>query len=165
MNNEQEIKELKKRIDALEKWQKERKLQQITYPLDIQSFKVLVKYFMSIVSLVDMRITGVGDRRLFTYLGIQDSQRFQVTPQTLFKYNANATSNTLTLADASLPNDTAVYLYSDGTYPAPLDVDIIYYVVNSAGNTLQLSLTSGGAAINLTDAGTGQQYIQVTALV
>lgn len=165
MTDKQEIEELKRKVEALEKWQKERKLQQITYPLDIQSFKVLVKYFMSIVSLVDMRIVGLGDRRLFTYLGIQDSQRFQVAPQTLFKYSASASTDRLTLADAALPNDTAVTLYSDDTYPPPLDVDITYFVVESSGNTLKLSLTSGGAAINITGVGAGQQYLQVVALV
>ncbi len=161
MDNE----DLIKRIEALEKWQKARTAQQITFPLDIQSYKVLIKYFMSIVSVVDFRITGLGDRRLFTYLGQQDSLRFQVAPQTLFKYTANATANTFTLADSALPDDTAFTLWSDGTYPPPLDVDTIYYVVNASGSTFQVAASSGGAAINLTGIGSGQQYLQVVALV
>jgi len=33
--------------------------------------------------------------------------------------------------------------------PSNLDPDVAYYVINSASNTLQLSLTSGGAAVSM----------------
>jgi hypothetical protein len=48
--------------------------------------------------------------------------------------------------------------------PAPLAEGTIYFVVNSTTDTLQLSLTSGGAAINLTTIGDGdlQQIIPET---
>lgn len=159
-NKDQLIKDLTARVEKLEKWQAARTAQQITYPLDINSQQILNKYLMAITDVIDFNITGVGDRRLFTYVGIQNSLRFQVTPLTLYKYSANPTTDTITLAYGSLPNDTAVYLYSDGTYPPPLDVDIVYYVINSVGSTLQLSLSPGGAAINITGAGSGQQYMQ-----
>lgn len=39
--------------------------------------------------------------------------------------------------------------------PAGLDSATIYYVINSTANDFELSLTSGGAAVELTDNGTG----------
>lgn len=59
------------------------------------------------------------------------------------------------------PNGTIINLMTTGALPAPLLVESSpgsakdYFVVNSSGNTCQLSLTSGGAAINTTDAGSG----------
>ncbi len=40
-------KNLEKRIQALENWQKEKDLQQIKYPLDSRSVEVLAQYFLS----------------------------------------------------------------------------------------------------------------------
>lgn len=156
-----ELAKLKKRLDDLEAWKAEREKQQIVYPIDIQSLQVLGKYFMTITEVIDFQITGLGDRRVFTFIGKQDALSFQVSPQTIFRYTVTVSNDTLTLANGSnIPDDTAVYVYSDDTYPPPLAVDTVYYVVSSAGNTLKLSLTLGGAAINITGTGAGKQYLQ-----
>ena len=48
---------------------------------------------------------------------------------------------------------------SDGALPTGLDTETAYYVVNKTANDLELSLTSGGAAVSLTDDGTGTHSI------
>lgn len=46
-----------------------------------------------------------------------------------------------------------------GTLPAPLLVNTNYYIVNSTTNNFNVSLTSGGAAIDTTTTGSGTHYI------
>lgn len=50
---------------------------------------------------------------------------------------------------------------SGGRPPAPLAVATDYFVVNPAPGTVQISATSGGAAIALTDSGVGTTYLGV----
>jgi hypothetical protein len=56
-------------------------------------------------------------------------------------------------------NGDIVNVATDDTSPSPLLAGVNYYVINSDGTTFQLSLTGGGAAINITTAGSGQQFI------
>ena len=55
----------------------------------------------------------------------------------------------------TLTTGTPVRFTSTGTVPPPLVSNTVYYVVNPVGATCQLAATVGGAAINLTGAGTG----------
>jgi hypothetical protein len=68
---------------------------------------------------------------------------------------ADANTNTLTKASHGLANTTPVMIMSSGAIPAPLEADVVFYVVNTATNTFQLAIASGGTAIDLTDAGSG----------
>ena len=56
-------------------------------------------------------------------------------------------------------NRLTVYKATDGSLPTGLTERRIYYVVNASTNTLQLSETEGGTAIDLTTDGTGTWYI------
>ena len=62
----------------------------------------------------------------------------------------------------SLPNGTPVMLTNSG-YPSALPTGLspgtIYYVVNTSGNTFNLALTAGGAAITTTGTQSGDHYI------
>ena len=42
--------------------------------------------------------------------------------------------------------------------PTPLSAHVRYFVVNSTANSFQISLTEGGAAVDITDAGVGECY-------
>lgn len=75
-------------------------------------------------------------------------------------YTANASTDTLSAPSHGYSNGDLVRLSnSGGAVPAGLAVGTNYYVVGAAADTLQLSATSGGAAINLTDAGTGSNFL------
>lgn len=56
-------------------------------------------------------------------------------------------------------NGTVVTLTTTGALPTGLDEDTDYYVVNRAANTFQLSLTSGGTAINTTGSQSGTHTV------
>lgn len=149
---------LENRIKELEKWKEERTRQQISYPLDTESVRILSNYLMSLSGTV-RTISGVGGNEFIYYTGQQGDKDFQVSINTFVPYQANTTADTVTVQKITFENDTQVYLSTSDTYPAPLDGVTNYYVINSTGLTFQLSLTSGGAAIDITSTGVGQQYI------
>lgn len=70
-------------------------------------------------------------------------------------FTVTAGSDTIDIVSHGYSNGQIFILSSTGTLPAGLAADTIYYVVNAATNTFKLSLTAGGAAIDITDAGTG----------
>lgn len=70
-------------------------------------------------------------------------------------FTANDTTNVLQATAHGLSNNTIVYLTSTGTLPDPLQENTAYYVVNATANDFKVSLTEGGAAIDLLDTGTG----------
>lgn len=70
-------------------------------------------------------------------------------------FTADAGTDVVTASAHGLTNGQRVRLTSTGTLPAGLSAAIAYYVVNKTTNTFQVSLTSGGAAVDITDAGTG----------
>jgi len=74
----------------------------------------------------------------------------------------DASTNTLTSASAhGLSNGARVRIkaHAQGALAGGLDSTIEYFVVSAASTTLQLSLTSGGAAVDITDAGTLEQVL------
>jgi hypothetical protein len=79
-------------------------------------------------------------------------------------YTVDFTTDTMTATAHGLTNNTVVRVINvGGAFPGPLVRTLNYFVVNVAANTFQLSLTSGGAAINITDNGTGDQYVRGAA--
>lgn len=70
-----------------------------------------------------------------------------------------ASGSTLNATAHGLANGTAVVLSTTGALPAPLAVSTTYFIVNAAANTFQLAATLGGAAITLTNAGSGTNAV------
>ena len=79
-------------------------------------------------------------------------------------YLASATADTgtdaFTVQDNPFANDEKVYVSQDGgAVPAGITEHAPYYVVETAGNAFKLSLTLGGAAVDLTSAGSGSIFV------
>ncbi len=151
-------KDLLKRIEKIEAWQKARDAQQVTFPLDIQSINVLKQHFMRITGKV-VTISGLGGNIFTEYVGEQADKRFSVFKNTYSVYVVDPTTNVFKVTDQYFPNDLQVYVATSDTTPTPLTDGTLYYVVSSTGLTFKLSLSQGGAEINVTDAGTGTQYL------
>lgn len=77
---------------------------------------------------------------------------FQFTPTSV-----DSGADTITYTGHQLVNDDRVKLA--GTPPTGLDTTTKYYVVNVSGDTFKLSLTSGGAAVNITSTVTTFQVL------
>lgn len=68
-------------------------------------------------------------------------------------------ADTLTMTAHSYSDGQLVRLATTGTLPAGLAVDTDHYVVGSTTDTIQLSTSHGGSAINITDTGTGTHTV------
>lgn len=81
-------------------------------------------------------------------------------------FTVDATTDVLTWkGHAPTDGDLVRLTNTGGTLPAGLAADTDYYVISSSGATCELSLTSGGAAVDITGAGTGTHFVgEVPAL-
>lgn len=73
-------------------------------------------------------------------------------------FTATASDDTLAATSHGFTNGDTVRIYADGADNVPTGLtaeDKIYYVVSSAANSLKLSLTSGGDAVDITADGQG----------
>jgi hypothetical protein len=68
---------------------------------------------------------------------------------------SNGTPAVFTLNSHGLSNGARLVLSTSNTLPTGLTVGTVYYVVNTAANTFNVSLTSGGTAVNTSGAGSG----------
>lgn len=68
---------------------------------------------------------------------------------------SNGSPAVFTLNSHGLSNGDQLVLSTTGTLPTGLVVGTVYYVINSAANTFNVSLTSGGTAVNTSGAGAG----------
>jgi len=75
-----------------------------------------------------------------------------------YTFSASSGTNTITAPDHDFIDDDVVIVYdlTGSVVPSGLTQGDRYYVVNAATDTLQLSLTQGGAAINITANGAGR---------
>lgn len=77
----------------------------------------------------------------------------------VWAFTALASTDVLTAYGHTLANgDRVVLKQVASALPTGLSADTVYYVVGVATDTFQLSLTSGGAAINFTANGAGVVY-------
>lgn len=84
------------------------------------------------------------------------------TSRTIRSFTTSAAADTLTLNGHALVDTTPVVLYDIGNgIPAGLAAATVYYVVSAAANTIQLSATSGGAAIDITGGNVAVGLLQV----
>lgn len=82
----------------------------------------------------------------------------QVSPKAIS--SVDTSGNTLTSNAHGYSNgDTVRIRVTDGILPNPLVKTIKYFIVGQTTNTFQLSLTSGGSAIDLTTAGSGSLIV------
>ena len=159
---DQELQNLKRDVEELKEWKKARMAQQIVYPLDAPSYTILNDKFMSIIESVTYE-GGVGGNTFTFYIGKQGGLEFEAYPVSSVPYYVDPATNLVyTTSPLKFFDDQPVILISTGTAPAPLVANLgtTYYVINSDGHIFELSATLGGAAINITDTGSGRQFMQ-----
>lgn len=102
-----------------------------------------------------------------------DSPAANCPNATLMSYNgtaapftADATADTITFAAGyTAPNNgTKIVIGAGASVPAGVTAGRAYFVVGHSGQVVQLALTSGGAAIDITGSGSGIAYPNVYAL-
>jgi hypothetical protein len=84
--------------------------------------------------------------------------QFTATLDTRTVTSVNTATEYLTVTTAGLTDGTPVKFSSTTSLPSPLVANTVYYIININGagsGTLQVSNTYGGAAVNITTAGSG----------
>lgn len=75
-------------------------------------------------------------------------------------FTANDSTEVLTWSGRAPADDDVVRVVnSGGALPAGLSADTDYYVIDSSDQTCKLSAESGGSAVDVTDAGSGTNFI------
>jgi hypothetical protein len=110
-------------------------------------------------------ITGSPDSRLQGNTGTVEYQSLNFDGNVHCRTDKCGNFGTISAVDTAgdkftsnghgLPNGALVGIFAATTMPAPLIAGSMYYVVGTATNTFQVSLTLGGAAIDLTTTGSG----------
>lgn len=98
-------------------------------------------------------------------MGTADTILGSVSDPTVFDTAQTFTTvfgtDVLTFASEVPPNGSSVRVSnSGGALPAPLAANTTYFIRDKSGVTAKLAATSGGAAINLTDNGTGTHSVK-----
>lgn len=70
-------------------------------------------------------------------------------------FTVNTVTDELTIAGHGRSNGERVHVATTTTLPSPLTANTKYFVINATTDTLQLSTTAGGSAVNLTTSGSG----------
>lgn len=100
----------------------------------------------------------VGNRGMKFTIGDGSTESFAL-PHNLVEnpqvVTANATTNRLAGVDHNYQDLDPITFSTTGTLPAPLDPAKTYFVLAAAASDFQVSLTPNGAAVDLTNAGTG----------
>jgi len=79
--------------------------------------------------------------------------------RTIGDFTVTPSTDLINLVAHGLVNTDQVRFTTTDVLPAPLVEGQLYYVVSAATDTFKVSLTSGGAAIDLVDVGTGTHTV------
>jgi len=91
-----------------------------------------------------------------TYENLYDKIGNSYGLNTGVNFTASAGDDTITSAAHGKSNDDIIEMTnSGGALPAGLAIDTKYFIINVTTDTFQVSLTQGGAAVDITDTGTG----------
>ena len=73
----------------------------------------------------------------------------------------NPTGDLILVDNHGLINNDQMYLFTNGSLPGGLSLATIHHVISAKRDQFQLSLTSGGAAVTVTDVGGGTHTFKV----
>jgi hypothetical protein len=155
----EEIQKLKIQVEELKRWKLEKEKQQIVFPLDTESTKILQKdLIVATGNEVPIVITDLLAFGLEVELNGFKRALYASLPLKVFTVVAATNICTYTGGAHGLTNGDTVALASTGTLPAGLDSITEYFIISATSSTFKLSLTSGGSEIDITDTGTGTHY-------
>ena len=95
------------------------------------------------------------------YVGAQPRENFE-TVFPLRAYTPDVTVNAFASTAHGFANGDVVQFTGDGAVPRPFQVGIDYFVRDVTANALRIAASAGGAALVLTDSGSGQRQLQAS---
>lgn len=159
---EQEILQLEQKIQELTKWKDNRIKDRLTFPIDIQSKRTLNKNLFVYTGKNQIAITDlITDLICFGLIfNVNGKRRAVLATFPLLSFVVNAASDIISNSNGphNLINGDAIVLTTTDTLPAGLSTNDFYYIINRTNTTFQVSLTKGGAAVNIINTGVGTHY-------
>ncbi len=167
--NEEEITQLENQVQGLMAWKNKRAKERFVLPMDVASKKTLAYWATQSFNglpiftgkVVPAYTTDLTELLIFGLeVKINNAKRVIKFKLELKNYTVNATTNVFTYANGNhnLNNGDRIAFTTDGLLPNGLNEVTAYYVINRTGTTFQVSTSSGGSAVDVTDAGSGNQY-------
>lgn len=161
---EQELIQLESQIKSLREWKDSIVRERFKYPLDIETNKILnrtnITFTGKIHNLPEFLVSDLIGRGLIfgTRRSIKRKVVLGILP--VYPFTAVAVNNTIVDSEgvSRVENDDRVLFATSDTLPATLDEFTSYYVISRTATTFKVSLTSGGAEVNITDTGIGTHY-------
>jgi len=155
---EERLKKLEAKVAELEAWKKARIAQQLTYPLDKISTDIVQKDALIYISNLNfVRVDGIEVPNIL----VKHNGRVELISvyNQLQAFTVNASTNVFTSTAHGLADGQQVYFLSTGVLPSPLVDYTFYYIINASTDTFKVSATFGGAAVDITDTGTGTHFV------
>ena len=155
----EELEDLKRRVEELAQWKESKESQQVAFPLDITSTRVIQNDLLVATGkehpflITDLIAFGLE----VDWNGVK-TVLYASLPMKAFTAVAATNVCTYTNGAHGLIDGNILNLATTTTLPAPLTTTTDYYVISATATTFKLSLTSGGAEIDITDTGTGTHY-------
>lgn len=159
MENES-MRSLAERVEALEKWKYEKERRQIAYPLDVESIETLKNYFVRMTQKFTYpHDNGITILDVSTFVAEQGEESFELNEMKSIFAIAEPSTDVFTIVSSKMAvgdgYKVAFYGFDGGSVPSPITKGVVYYVVDAApdGRSFKVSSSPGGTPVNLTTAG------------
>lgn len=157
----QQFEDLKNKVESLET-----KLRDLTNPATISEelLETLVRKgfirYDGIKILTYTNPSGKDFYSIFAKYGIENTV-IAIEDQSNFMRieSINTSTDTITITGHGLSDGQNAYVATTNQVPGGLSPQIFYYIISATTNTFKLSLSSGGAAVDITSVGAGNNYI------
>jgi hypothetical protein len=114
-------------------------------------------------SRASITLTGTPTIKVPTTVRLEITKTGDASDITDETFTANPTTDELTVSQDEWAVDDIVQFTTTGTLPSPLATSTNYYIVTKTGTSptvlIEVSLSQGGAVVDITDAGTGTHTI------
>lgn len=158
-----ELIQLEKQVNDLLLWKKSKEQERLVFPIDLSSRKTLDFWHAGGVTgllIPTGRVKNLDYINLITNytsfdveISVNGVLKTILVSMELFPFTVNIGTDFITSTNGqhNLNNGDTISLTTNGAgMPTPLDIDIVYYIVNRTGNTFQVATTSGGSPIDIT---------------
>lgn len=105
--------------------------------------------------VVPLNVPGLIFNPTTVRSAIIDYSIYRTSGQTFLPANVNTGTEVITITGHTLVNGQGVMFSTTGTMPSGIVIGTVYYVINTAVNTFQISATVNGAPVNITSPGIG----------
>lgn len=162
MDTQTQIQNLTERVTKLESFIESIK-SSANFPIEVQD-AFIAKGFLKADDQL-LYYGGFSARQFNSIVVRSGFKKYVISTDNLAYYvpvSIDIATNILTTKDGTTMADGyTVIFYSNGDVPVDLQNGQPLYVVNSSGTSFQVSLTIGGAAIDITAQGYGEVYANI----